>query len=70
VYEERLDTVLESSESLSGSGRGLGFGALFLSHSRMFSVRTPMPIAVKKLMEKRVLFWSSASVGKTPVRLS
>lgn len=36
----------------------------------MPSVSTPMPIAVKKLMEKRVLLWSSASVGKTPVRLS
>jgi hypothetical protein len=48
----------------------LGFGAEFLSQSRMPSVRTPMPMAVKKLMEKRVLDWSSASVGKTPVRLS
>jgi hypothetical protein len=70
VYEERESMLRESSESECGSGRGFGFGAAFLSQSRMPSVRTPMPIAVKKLMEKRVLLWSSASVGKTPARLS
>jgi hypothetical protein len=52
VYDDRLETL---SESLSSSGRGFGFGALVLSHSRMPSVSTPMPIAVKKLIEKRVL---------------
>ena len=38
---------------------------IFLRYSRMPSVRAPIPIAVKKLMLKRVFFGSS--VGKMPV---
>lgn len=37
---------------------------MFLRYSRMPSVSTPMPIAVKKLMLKRVFF--GLSVGKMP----
>lgn len=38
---------------------------MFFNHSRMPSVRAPIPIAVKKLMLKRVFFGSS--VGNMPV---
>lgn len=69
-YDEDALVERESSESeccsRSGSAGGAGWGK-FLRYSRMSSVRRPMPMAVKKLMAKRVC--TGLSLGNMPVRL-
>lgn len=48
----------------AGAGRA-GFG-MFFSHSLMPSVNAPIPMAVKKLMLKRV--FRGLSIGKMPAK--
>jgi len=48
----------------AGSATGAGLG-IFFNHSRSPSVNWPIPIAVKKLILKRVFF--GLSVGNMPV---